>query len=70
MAHNKIVKRSHFREVVFEHNEHFPLVPVRFVDPGFVLARIAALCAYFVSRSQAFINPQLADGEHVFRGLT
>src|SRR2546427_11913916 len=56
------------RQVILEHHEDFPFVPVGITRPGFILHGIAAFGLHFVARVQPCPSPTLAHGQHFFGG--
>ena len=61
-------RRARFGEIVFEHDEDFPLIPVRIADPGLILDRIAAVRLHFIPWNQPFIGPSHPYGQDIIRG--
>src|SRR5262245_54322609 len=57
--------RCSFRQVVLEHDEHFPIVAVRIAYPGFVLQCVATVGLHFISCQQSGLFPFLPHRQYV-----
>src|SRR5690349_6204948 len=52
--------RRRFGKIVFQYNEHFPLITIRISHPGLVLQGVAATGLHLVACQQARLDPLLA----------
>src|SRR5580692_7499247 len=48
-------------QIVFENDEHFPLIAVRIMYPGLILGGIATVGLHFVASHQTCVCPFLSD---------
>src|SRR6266542_2342411 len=58
-------RHSRLREIVFQYDEHLPLVTIRVFDPGLVQYRIAAGSLHFVASAEPGGTPFLPEGEYI-----
>src|SRR5215471_12403711 len=54
-------------QVIFQHNEGFPLIAVRIFDPGLVLYGIATIGLHFIACRQTGFGPLPPNRKNVFR---
>src|SRR5271168_3572550 len=55
------------RQIVFENDEHFPLIAIRIMHPSLILRRIAAVGLHLVASHQPGVRPFLSNAQDILR---